>query len=176
MFRRGRWMEVVFVVAAVLAVTCGTADAQTRPFRATGAGVVDWSPLAGPSPHSADGTATFLGRYSSVGVVQIDLIIDESHALFSSTVPVVFTAANGDELHLDYAGLITLTPAGGGLVTAVWDAVFTPVLGSSTGRFARVIGGSIRFIAHSDVPFHPVTGTDIGYRWVGTGSLTFGHP
>ena len=84
--------------------------------------------------------------------------------------PVVFTAANGDELHFDYAGTVELVPLGGDLFMTVWVAEFTPAAGS-TGRFANVIGGSFIMTAVTD-PF-ALGDTDIAYTWEGSGTLVF---
>ena len=127
---------------------------------------MDFIPLAEglSAPHDADGTATHLGRYHAEGLVRLDHFTGPTTAEFSSAVPVVFTAANGDELHFDYAGTVELIPLGGGLFVTVWVAEFTPAAGS-TGRFAKVIGGSFVMTAVTD-PF-ALGDTDIAYAWEG---------
>ena len=146
--------------------------AQVEPFQVSGQGIVDFIPLipGQAAPHDADGTATHLGRYHAEGLVRLDHFTGPTTADFSSAVPVVFTAANGDELHFDYAGTVELIPLGGGLFRTVWVAEFTPAAGS-TGRFAKVVGGSFIMTAVTD-PFAPGD-TDIPYEWQGSGTLEF---
>ena len=110
-------------------------------------------------------------RYHAEGLVRLDHFTGPTTADFSSEVPVVFTAANGDELHFDYAGTVELVPLGGDLFVTVWVAPFTPAAGS-TGRFADVIGGSFIMTAVTD-PFAVLGDTDIAYTWEGSGTLVF---
>ena len=58
-------------------------------------GTIDYVP-DGPSPFAMEGTASHLGRFTSVGEVTL-LPIDNSGAMLGSGV-VVFRAANGDRL------------------------------------------------------------------------------
>src|SRR5262249_32507390 len=82
------------------------------------------------APHDADGTATHMGRYHAEGLVRLDHLTGPTTAEFSSAVPVVFTAADGDELLFDYAGTVELIPLAGGLFVTGWVAEFTPAAGS----------------------------------------------
>src|SRR5262249_54103661 len=122
------------------------------------------------APHDADGTATHLGRYHAEGLVRLDHFTSPTTAEFSSAEPVVFTAANGDDLLFNYAGTVTLIPLDGGLFMTVWVAELTPAAGS-TGRFAKVTGG--RFIMTAvTAPFAPGD-TDIADSGSGNSSLEF---
>jgi hypothetical protein len=170
-------MKSTATVAFILCALAGglapcRAHAQVEPFHVSGSGIVDFIPLAEglSAPHDADGTATHLGRYHAEGLVRLDHFTGPTTADFSSAVPVVFTAANGDELHFDYAGTVELVPLGGDLFMTVWVAEFTPAAGSK-GRFADVIGGSFIMTAVTD-PFAPGD-TDIAYTWEGSGTLVF---
>jgi hypothetical protein len=160
------------LVALASALVPGRAQAQVEPFHVSGSGIVAFIPLVEglSAPHDADGTATHLGRYHAEGLVRLDHFTGPTTADFSSAVPVVFTAANGDELHFDYAGTVELIPLGGGLFVTVWVAEFTPAAGS-TGRFANVIGGSFIMTAVTE-PF-ALGDTDIAYEWEGNGTLEF---
>jgi hypothetical protein len=170
-----RQTSAIFVTAIVLGASLvgERLQAQVRPFRVSGAGTVAYIPFPGdpPANHWAVGNANMLGNYYADGWVRVDEFTSATTANFSSAVPVVFTAANGDELHFDYAGEVTIADAGGGMFTSVWVAKFTPVIGASTGRFERVIGGSFIMTA-STAPFF-FTDTDIPYSWEGNGTLEF---
>src|SRR4051794_15079979 len=100
MFRRNWKMVGLIAIAAVLVLACGTAHAQTKPFKITGSGVgPDGIPPPGaPSrPHWAVGTATHLGKYYGAGRVQTDTANLAFHGdgsitgEFGSAVPFVFT-------------------------------------------------------------------------------------
>jgi hypothetical protein len=160
------------ICALAWAASPGRAVAQVVPFHVVGAGIVDFIPLVEgeAAPHDADGVATLLGLYHAEGVVRLDHLTSSTTGDFSSAVPVVFTAANGDQLLFDYAGTVRLIPLSGGLFISVWVAEFTPAAGS-TGRFAAVTGGSFIMIAVTE-PFRPGD-TDIAYEWAGSGSLVF---
>jgi hypothetical protein len=160
-------------LCAIITVLAPTrVQAQVEPFKVSGSGIVDFIPQHGgpPAPHDADGTATHLGRYHAEGLVQLDDSTGPMTWEFSSAEPVVFTAANGDELRFDYAGTVELVPLGGGLFMTVWVAEFTPAAGS-TGRFAKVTGGSFIMTAITE-PF-ALGDTDIAYEWEGSGTLEF---
>ena len=107
-------------------------------------------------------------------------------AEFNNAEPTIFVAANGDELHYDYGrgtgefspGIVQLfpDPEHPGKVFAVFIAEFTPILGASTGRFEKVVGGSFDMIAITesfalDDPNNPPV--DIGYSWSGEGTIEF---
>jgi hypothetical protein len=183
---RNTWMKMVVVpLMALVVVLAGsrTAEAQVKPFKITGGGVADYVPLPGDPPafHYAVGQATGLGRYYGEGKVRVDAITSPTTGEFSSAVPFVFTGANGDKLAFHYGrtdfgaegpGVVTLHDAGGGEVIAVWVAEFTPVAAASTGRFKKVIGGSVIVTAVTE-PF--VLGSDdpVPYVWSGEGTLEF---
>jgi hypothetical protein len=167
----------------MLVVACNRAQAQAKPFKVKGGGVADYVPftLATPVFHWAVGEATFLGRYYGAGEVQLDAFTSATTAEFSSAVPFVFTAANGDQLAFTYGrtengaaspGQVGLFDAGGGEVLAVWTAEFNPVLELCTGRFAKVTGGSFIMVAVTE-PFVFGSLDPVGYTWQGSGSLEF---
>lgn len=153
-------------------LTPGRTNTQVTPFQINGRGIVDFIPLAEglASPHDADGFATLLGRYHAEGLVRLDRFTSPTTAEFSSAEPVVFTGANGDELHCDYAGTVRLIPLGGTRFMSIWVAEFTPAPGG-TGSFANVIGGGFTMTAIT-APF-TLGDTNIAYRWDGAGTLEF---
>jgi hypothetical protein len=169
---RNPLITTLTVCTLAVALAPGQAQAQVEPFKVTGTGIVDFIPLVEgqAAHHDADGTATHLGRYHAEGLVRLDHFTGPTTAEFSSAEPVVFTAANGDELHFDYAGTVELIPLAGGTFITVWVAEFTPAAGS-TGRFANAIGGSFIMTAVTE-PFAPGD-TDIAYAWEGSGYLEF---
>ena len=169
---KSRTITSLALCALAAALAPERAHAQVEPFQVSGRGVVDFIPLAEglSAPHDADGTATHLGHYHAEGLVRLDHFTGPTTAAFSSAVPVVFTAADGDELRIDYAGTVELVPLGGGRFVTVWVAEFTPAAGS-TGRFAKVIGGSFIMTAVTE-PF-AFGDTDIAYAWSGSGTLEF---
>lgn len=160
-----------------LALLSTTAQAQSKPFNISGAGIVEYIPLPGDpaANHCAVGNATMLGKYFADGWVQTDMFTSPTTANFSSAAPIVFTAANGDELHFDYVGAVELRDAGNGQSYTVWTAEFTPVIGASTGRFEKVIGGSFIMTATTGAFSVPGAGgdQDIPYSWEGNGHLEF---
>jgi hypothetical protein len=188
MFRNSRLNTVVVpltALVAVLTLACHEAKAQVEPFKVTGGGIVDYVPLLVDTPvfHFAIGNATKLGQYYAEGKFQLLEFTSPTSADFSSTVPCVFTAANGDKLAFHYGrtdfgaaapGNVVLVPAAGGKFIAVFTAEFNPVLGASTGRFAKVVDGSFIMIAITE-PF--VLGPNpVAYTWKGDGWLKFANP
>ncbi len=197
MFRSPQWTRITIPLAAVvaaLALACGSALAQDKPFEISGAGVGPGGlPLPGQAPgeHWAIGEATFLGRYFGEGTVQtdsayVDPITGHIVGEFGSGSPFVFTAANGDELVCWYGRtdhgatqpgtfdltIVGMTADGSLLVMAQWIAEFVPDPDECTGRFVGVTGGWVMY-AWTTEPF--VLGSDdpVYYAWEGEGSLTF---
>jgi hypothetical protein len=164
------------------------ADTRVVPFKITGGGPapagLPLTPL-GTGPHTATGTATELGRYSGAGTFQLgSLNIDPQTGAVTGTFQgsFVFVAANGDRLAVTYgdgfSGVLTgqVSADGTAVVGAKFDAVFTPDAANSTGRFADVIGGGWRMIAHADsIGLVPNSGytAPFNYTWSGEGSLVF---
>lgn len=174
MFRMARLIGLtVFALALLLAA--GQAGAQTKPFKVTGGGIAARGlPLTPhtPAPHWAVGQATELGRYYGSGFFQVDAFTGPLTGDFSSAVPFVFTAANGDDLAFDYAGTVELFPVAGGEFVAVFVATFTPVTDLCTGRFAKVTGANFVMTAITE-PFVLGSTSPTGYVWSGEGTLTF---
>ena len=179
----------LFALALVLAFSQGPAQAQVvKPFKITGGGPApDGISLIPGTPeiHYATGQATELGQYSCVGMFTLLPVAPPpgATATFSSAPYCVFTAANGDILTCTYGdgtdgpGVVKLSPAGLGSVTAIFVAEFNPVPALCTGRFAKVTGGSFIMVAKS-TPFSLPQGmgtntTPFTYTWEGEGSLTF---
>ena len=186
MFRSLRSESVVVplaALAAVLALASG-ASAQVKPFKVTGAGIApEGAPFipGQPKPHWAVGQATELGRYYGEGQVVLDRFTGPTTAEFSSAVPFVFVAANGDRLAFTYGdpdngaegpGEVTLFPQPDGTVVAVFVAEFNPVPELSTGRFASVIDGSFVMVAVTE-PFVLGSSDPAGYTWSGEGWIEF---
>lgn len=189
MFRNSwlnRFVVALSALAVVLTLACSKAQAQVEPFKVVGAGVVDYVPstIGDAVRHDAVGTATHVGNYSGVGKVQLDAFTSASTADFSSAVPFVFTAANGDRLAFHYGrtdfgaaepGHVSLFPAAeAGKVIAVWVAEFNPVVAECTGRFEKIIGGSFIMIAVTE-PFVFGATDPVKYVWAGDGSIEFGR-
>jgi hypothetical protein len=193
MFYNARWNFVASLVAFSLVLTLGSleAGAQVKPFKVVGAGIAAKglpTTVNTPAPQWAKGHATDLGKYYAAGNFQL-LSLDPPTltGTFSSAPDVVFTAANGDKLVFTYgvvsngakqAGQVTLTPVGktpqgAPIVTARFVAEFNPVVGSSTGRFAKVTAGSFIMVAQTE-PFVFGASDPVGYKWKGAGTLTYG--
>jgi hypothetical protein len=159
----------------VIAPAAPTPDSRVVPFKVTGGGIAAHGlplQLHQPAPHNATGTATELGNYSAEGMFQLDSFTSATTGTFSSAQPVVFVAANGDQLAFNYAGTFQIFDAGGGKVYAVFVADFTPVSRESTGRFTKVTGGSLTMVATTE-PFVLGSTDPTGYTWEGKGSLVF---
>lgn len=170
--------------------------AQEKPLKINGSGVILGDVLFAPNasaPHIATGRGTAgLGRYHGIGVVQVN---DPATGEFSSAVPFEFMKnGNGDILAMHYGrtdpesgasppaespGIVMLLPGDKGMFIAVWLAEFNPVPSACTGKFERVVSGSLTMLAVTDsfvlgdpkgVPFIPA-GT--GYSWEGEGKIEF---
>jgi len=179
----GRFKLVLATLAAALIVSCNTADAQVKPFKVTGAGIVDYVPLTPGVPvyHFAIGEATELGKYFGEGQVQLEFFTGPTTAAFSSASPFVFAAANGDKLAFTYGdtdngaqqpGQVELTYAGDGKFVATWLAEFNPLIAECTGRFSSVIGGSFMMLAVTE-PFELGATDPVYYEWQGEGWIEF---
>jgi hypothetical protein len=182
-------MAIVPLIALVasLALTSSRAEAQVKPLKISGGGPapegIALIPFT-PAPHSASGNATELGNYTGSGWFQILDYTSMFTAEFSSAPNFVFVAANGDHLAMTYGdvnngasqpGQVTLMPNSDGSFTAVFIAEFNPDRPNCTGRFAKLMGGSLIMIAVSD-PFFILgpTTTPFNYTWSGSGTLTYG--
>jgi hypothetical protein len=151
------------------------ADAQVKPFKVIGWGIAGHGlPLTPdvPAPHWAVGHATELGNYHGSGFFQIDMFTGPLTGDFSSAVPFIFIAANGDHLACDYEGTVELFPLANGEFVAVFVATFTPVLHLCTGRFEKLIGGSFVMTAITE-PFVLGSHNPTAYAWFGDGTLDF---
>jgi hypothetical protein len=166
------------------------ATVQILPFKITGGGPApNGMPLfpGGTVPHSATGTATQLGAYSGAGTFELGTLTISPTGAVSGTFQgtFVFVAANGDRLAMTYGDGFTGTFTGqlsadGTAVTGVtFDAIFTPDPANSTGRFADVVGGSFRMIAHADtvslISDTPGYTAPFDYTWSGEGTLEYRH-
>ena len=171
-----------------LVLSHGRAEAQTKPFKISGAGIApNGLPLPGQGsrPHWAVGTATQLGLYHGSGTVETDTA--EFHAdgsitgqFGSGVLPFDFVGANGDVLSCEYGrtefgastpGTFTLVPMGAGVYVAYFIAEFVPQGDQCTGKFASVTGSWIMYAATE--PFVLGSTDPIPYSWEGSGSLTF---
>jgi subtilisin-like proprotein convertase family protein len=166
------------------ALAAPAADSRVVPFKVSGGGTAPQGlPVfpGGTAPHNATGTATHLGKYSGEGVFTLLGFTSATTGTFTGTF--VFVAANGDRLAFNYGattpGTFTVTPTGEGKVVVRFVAEFTPDPAQSTGRFAKVTGGSFTMIATTE-PFG-LQPNDQGYTvpfaytWVGDGWLEFGE-
>ena len=182
----------LIALTAVLAMACPKAAAEDRaethvkPFLVTGGGIaakgVPTVPGT-PAPHWAIGHATGLGRYYAQGTFKLLAYTGPTTATFSSASPCVFVAHNGDQLAFTYGdvtnhakepGQVQLFPVAGNKVVARFVAEFNPSLPQCTGRFAKVVGGSVTMVAVTE-PFVFGSTTPVRYRWAGAGSIEFGE-
>lgn len=174
------------IATVALVLTVGQAQAQVKPFKISGSGVAPngIALIPGtPAPHSASGQANELGSYFGEGSFKLLNYTGPTTAAFASAEPFVFVAPNGDELAFTYGdtangalqpGSLTLFPAAGGSFIAVFVAEFNPEPALSTGRFAKIVDGSVTMVWTTD-PFF-ITGnttTPFAYTWTGSGSLEF---
>jgi hypothetical protein len=193
MFRSTRLKTIavpLIALGALFTLACPRAEAQViKPFKVTGGGVAPRGlslVLGTPTPHWAVGNATGLGKYYSAGAFQLLKFTSPTTADFSSSVPCVFVAANGDKLVCTYgdttngakqAGKVTLTVVGvtankTPIVTGTFVAEFNPVPALCTGRFNNVVGGSFIMVAVTQ-PFVLGATDPVGFTWAGKGSLAF---
>jgi hypothetical protein len=164
------------------ALAAPAADSLVVPFKVRGAGT---APIGlpvfpgGTAPHDATGTATHLGQYTGEGEFQLLGFTSATTGTFQGTF--VFVAANGDRLAFDYCattpGTFTVTPASDSKVVVQFVADFTPDPAASTGRFAKVTGGSFAMIATTE-PFvlQPIDQgytVPFAYTWAGVGWIEF---
>jgi hypothetical protein len=168
----------------------GHHDMRVVPFQITGGGYAPGGlPLIpGVSgSHNATGQATFLGKYTGEGTFTLgSLNIDPKTGAVTGTFhgSFVFVAANGDRLAFNYGvgntGKLSgqISPDGKAVTNVTFDAIFTVDPANCTGRFADVVGGSFRMIAHSSslslIPGSPTT-APFNYTWSGVGDLVLGE-
>jgi hypothetical protein len=161
---------------------------RAQPFAINGGGPAPQGLPLAPyvlGPHSATGTASFLGQYTGSGTFEHDpLVIDPATGLVTANFQGTFTfvAANGDRLVTHYGtgftGKLTgqLSADGTAVVGVQFDAIFTIDGAQSTGRFAGA-SGSWRMIAHADsislVSMVPGYSAPFDYTWTGGGTITF---
>jgi hypothetical protein len=192
MFRIFRPTNLVALALVMTLATC-EAQAQTKPFKISGAGIAPLGlPLPGQDarPHSIVGNATHLGRHTGIGTVQTDsATFDPATGTISGEFgggsPYVFTGANGEKLVCYYGStdfgasepgtfeltILGVTDDGSLIVEALFIAEFVAQPNQCTGKFAGVTGSWIMYATTE--PF--VLGSDdpIEYSWQGEGSLTF---
>ena len=162
------------------------ASAQVKLFTISGSGIAASIPLevGTTGTHTSVGVATHLGAHTGQGELKLGeftspLGANPASAKFSSNVPYVFTAANGDKLACTY-GLDGTTVTGEvklffiDSVTAygVFVAEFKPVPALCTGRFVKVKGGSFLMTAVTD-SFDVTNPLNVPYTWTGEGTLEF---
>jgi hypothetical protein len=156
---------------------------QAVPFRADGGGDAPQGINVMPNttaPHDATGTTTLMRRYTGDGVFTNLGFTSPTTGIFTGHY--TFVARNGDRLAFRYGaatpGTYTLLPSTeAGKVIVEFVAVFTPVPEESTGRFAKVTGGSFIMIATTEplVPVPDAQGNTepFAYTWHGEGVLEF---
>ena len=164
-----RALPVCIVVLAISGLA-EPSQAQSVPLKISGGGVLDQLPLAGPEVFSTGGVATHLGNYTGAGFAQLDMFTSATTADFSGGV--VFVAADGSELHMDFVGEVTLIGDPATTFTTLWVADFTPVVGASTGRFANVNEGLLTMCAWTDEI--SLASQNIPYQWEGSGKINLG--
>jgi hypothetical protein len=161
---------------------------KAQAFAITGGGPAPQGLALAPyvlAPHTAIGTASFLGQYTGSGTFEHDpLVINPATGAVTANFQGTFTfvAANGDKLVTHYGtgftGKMTgqLSADGSTVVGVQFDAVFTIDGAQSTGQFAGA-SGSWRMIAHADsvTLASMVAGytAPFDYTWTGGGTITF---
>ncbi|MFO0912528.1 MAG: hypothetical protein U0795_06210 [Pirellulales bacterium] len=171
----GQPLRNVFALALVVVVgvlSARLADAGQIAFTMSGQGVIEAAPVTAgtQSDYQEQGTATLFGHYTGDGRLRFDELITATSGKFSSALPFIVTAENGDQLCFTYVGDVERTDMGDGLITTRWVADFKPIVGSGTGQFEQVTGGSFRMTAETDA-FSPESNANVAYRTAGTGSL-----
>ena len=124
--RLSRFTALLLALVAFFALP-GRAAAQVVPHFSSGV-----AHFTGPNDFVGEGHATHLGRYTEVGHVSFKP--SGTPGLLTVTGDIVYTAANGDELHATVFG--KLDPATGAI-----NARLTYVGG--TGRFDDATGSSV---------------------------------
>ncbi len=120
-----RLVNIVLLVLSVAALT-ETASAAVRQYSAGGS-----AQFVSPTNFVGAGNATHLGRYTEAGTVSFSPTSDPAVLHVEGTI--IYTAANGSELHAVIAGELN------GATGRVWATV-TYVGG--TGRFGHASGSS----------------------------------
>lgn len=120
-----RFLPLVVLALSALTVSSHAA-AQTIPHRARGG-----AQFVGPTDFVGTGQATHLGRYTEAGSVAFAPTSNPDVLAVSGNI--VYTAANGDELHATVQGVLNTS-------SGAIAATLTYVGGS--GRFAAASGAS----------------------------------
>ena len=190
----GRWtpsapaLDVSPAAGIIAAISPADDGQQALPFSVNGGGPAPEGIALAPFvevPHSATGTASFLGHYTGSGTFEHDpLVINPVTGLVTANFQGSFTfvAANGDKLvthyGTGYSGKMTghLSADGSAVVGVQFDAIFTIDGAASTGQFAGA-SGSWRMIAHAEsislVSMVPGYTAPFDYTWTGGGTITF---
>jgi hypothetical protein len=139
-----RWLSVLFAAATFLAAPLALAK-SAKPFKATIA-IREFLQPVGSAPcfflgHSTGtGNATHMGKVSvsSTDCINFADPTNPSPAFlaFSSTQPLVITAANGDQVRVTYAGTFTIED-GVGTINGGYQIV------GGTGRFSNATGAGV---------------------------------
>jgi hypothetical protein len=129
--RRPLFFAVVAATAVSLASIAVSAVAAETPFKGT-ANAVETSqgfPIVTVT-RNGTGTATYLGKYTSQAILQVNVLATPPTATGTAT----FTAANGDNLTTTVVGRSTLITPG------VLSVVEVYTITGGTGRFADATG------------------------------------
>jgi hypothetical protein len=121
-----RLASILCVLFAALCLAA-PASAISRPHAASGTAA-----FTGPSTFVGEGTATHLGAYTEEGT--ITLTPTDTPGVLSVTGAIIYTAANGDELHATFTG--TLNALTGAIAATI---TYT---GADSGRFEKASGES----------------------------------
>ncbi len=134
---------------------------MTRPFKLDGQATWDdlnnaFIPMVGAAFQDGNGTASHMGRFRATGNIFATAAPDPMTGNFPVVGTVTLVAANGDQLHSMYSGILNVNGNG------IADYVFL----GGTGRFFGA-GGTGQIYASFDVSsglqnVHMIT------RWVGT--------
>lgn len=138
-----------------------------------GTGLMEEVPLTlgKQADHHVTGESSLWGKYTGDGRLRFDELLNAAAGKFSSSLPFVVTAENGDQICFHYQGTVEILDAGNGLMTTRWVAEFKPIIGSGTGALEPIHGGSFRLTTETD-SFSPTAAINVGYRWSGAGVLT----
>lgn len=183
-------MRRFIALAACLLTSPLLASEVVRPIFVSGQGTADYlSAIPGEFvPFGGTGQITFGSNSlaytltsADVGGLSVTNPGPPVIADFSNSIPVTFTSTDPNEpsaISMNYAGEVTLTPFDATQFMAVFVATFEPIVGSGTGVFSDVIGGSFEMTAITTQPFVPKLSptqtsfsTDVPYVWVSTGGV-----
>ena len=172
---------VLSSVAVVLLTVCAAQADVTVPWRVTGEGSFSTGLPVVPDlsvDYFGSGHGSQIGRYTGGGLFRL-LSFNAADGTGTFDGSFVFVTPDGDLLATNVVspGAFTVLTAPSGNVIASFVFQLIPNPAHSTGRFAKVTGGSL-LIAATSAPFLLTVSVDghtppFTYTWAGDGSLVF---